>query len=454
MTNTELNLSQSLKESGKKLVQALNHLNKRYPGLIGELEGSRQPVHSVYGGAQLWKRSVPEKMGQLALRQLRIYAPDGDSLAQALGVQHSNSALNQKIYDRIVTKLQTEPIEDFRIDFEDGYGNRPDAEEDQQAKIAAEETAAGMSGGTLPPFIGIRIKPMTLELWQRSLRTLGLFVSTLLSKTANKLPDGFTVTLPKVTCSEQVRLLVSALRQLEQSHGLMEGSLGMELMLETTQSVIGMNGEVKIPELVDAAEGRCRGVHFGTYDYTACCDIVAEHQQMTNPVCDFAKHMMQVSLGGTGIWLSDGATNIMPVPPHKGEYLSDEQKEENLRVVHKAWKTAYDNCIHSLSSGYYQGWDLHPAQLIVRYAAVFRFFLEGYDSSCERLKNFVEKAAQATLVGDVFDDAATGQGLLNYFLRGLNCRALSEDEALATGLTADEIHGKSFLKILEKRKKM
>lgn len=454
MTNPELNLSQSLKEPGKKLLQALEVLNKRYPGLTGDLEGLRQPVHSVYGGAQLWKRSVPQKMGQLALKQLRTYAPDGDTLANALGVRQSNSILNKKIFDRIVDKLQTEPVEDFRIDFEDGYGNRPDAEEDQQAKIAAEETAASMAEGTMPPFIGIRIKPMTLELWQRSLRTLGLFVSTLLNHTANKFPDGFTITLPKVTCKEQVHLLVSALKQLEQSHGLTEGSLSLEIMLETTQSVIGDKGEVKIPELVEAAEGRCRGVHFGTYDYTACCDIVADHQKMKNPVCDFAKHMMQVSLGGTGIWLSDGATNIMPVPPHKGEYLSDEQKDENLKVVHKAWKTAYDNCRHSLASGYYQGWDLHPAQLIVRYAAVFRFFLEGYQSSCERLKNFVEKAAQATLVGDVFDDAATGQGLLNYFLRGLNCRALSEEEALATGLTSEEIQGKSFLKIIEKRKKI
>jgi hypothetical protein len=174
---------------------------------------------------------------------------------------------------------------------------------------------------------------------------------------------------------------------------------------------------------------------------------------MLHPACDFARHVMQVSFGGTGIWLSDGATNIMPVAPHRGE-LTEEQEEENRRVVHRAWKLHYDHVRHSLANAFYQGWDLHPAQFATRYAAVYTFFLEGLDAASERLSNFVAKAAQATLVGDVFDDAATGQGLLNYFLRAINCGALTEREALdLTSLSLDELRSGSFVKILHNRQK-
>ena len=85
------------------------------------------------------------------------------------------------------------------------------------------------------------------------------------------------------------------------------------------------------------------------------------------------------------------------------------------------------------------------------HAAVYSFFLESREEAAARLESFVEKAAQATLLGNIFDDAATGQGLLNFFLRGINCGALTEDEALATGLTLEELRGRSFVKILNPR---
>ena len=125
----------------------------------------------------------------------------------------------------------------------------------------------------------------------------------------------------------------------------------------------------------------------------------------------------------------------------------------NRASVHHAWALHYADVRRSLIQGFYQGWDLHPAQLATRYAAVYAFFLEGLDAAGQRLRNFVAKAAQATLVGDVFDDAATGQGLLNYFLRGINAGALTEEEATArTGLTLEEFRGRSFLRIMEGRK--
>jgi len=231
--------------------------------------------------------------------------------------------------------------------------------------------------------------------------------------------------------------------------------LKMEMMIETTQSIINAEGLINLPLLLFASRGRCVAAHFGTYDYTASCSITAAHQHMMHPACDFAKHMMQVSYAGTGLWLSDGATNIMPVGPHRataGAPLTQDQIDENRAVVHRAWKLHYDHIQHSLVGGFYQGWDLHPAQLPTRYAAVYSFFLESLDAASERLRNFVEKAAKATLVGDVFDDAATGQGLLNYFLRAINCGALTEEEAMKlSSLTHDELRSGSFVKILKNR---
>jgi hypothetical protein len=249
------------------------------------------------------------------------------------------------------------------------------------------------------------------------------------------------------------------LGRLEKQFGLSEGSLKFEMMIETPQSIINHNGKINLPILLTAADGRCVAAHFGTYDYTASCNITAAHQHMLHPACDFAKNMMQVSLAGTGVWLSDGATNIMPVAPHRfvegGEPLTAEQIDENRDVVHRAWKLHYDHVRHSLTNAFYQGWDLHPAQLPTRYGAVYSFFLESLEAASERLKNFVEKAAKATLVGDVFDDAATGQGLLNYFLRAINCGAITEDEALKlSGLSLDELRSASFVKILKARQEL
>jgi hypothetical protein len=312
--------------------------------------------------------------------------------------------------------------------------------------------ARGMKEGTLPPFIGIRIKPFTEELRERSMRTLDIFVTTLVKATGGKLPANFVITHPKLQVVEHVSCLIEVLELLEEKLGLAAGSLKIELMVETPQSIFNDKGEMSLPILVKAGKGRVTGAHFGTYDYTAGCNITALHQRMDHPACDFARHAMQVALAGTGVFLSDGATNVMPVAPHRGEGLTQDQIAENRLVVHRAWKLHYDHCMNSLVNAYYQGWDLHPAQLSTRYAAVYAFFLEGLPAATARLKNFIEKAAQATLVGDVFDDAATGQGLLNFFLRGINCGALTEEEALVTGLTLDELRGRSFVKILANRR--
>ena len=432
------------------LRQANEQFAKHYPGETGR----RQPVHTVYGGAHLFKSDSAQRLGSLARRSLEQFAPDAATFAKAIGLP-GGTDLHATIYQRVTEKLQREPVEDFRIDFEDGYGNRPDAEEDGHAASAAAEVAEGYKNQTLPPFIGIRIKPFNEELRARSFRTLETFVTNLVERNNGKLPDNFVVTLPKITIPEQVAALVALLKRLEKNTSLAGGSLKFEMMIETTQSIIDHRGQLTLPLLLDQAEGRCVAAHFGTYDYTAGCSITAAHQHMLHAACDFAKHMMQVSFAGTGVWLSDGATNIMPVAPHRapeGGALSPHQIDENRDTVHRAWRLHYDHIQHSLVNAFYQGWDLHPAQLPTRYAAVYAFFLESLDAASERLKNFVEKAAKATLVGDVFDDAATGQGLLNYFLRAVNCGAISETEAVErSGLTLPELRSASFVKILKNR---
>ena len=182
---------------------------------------------------------------------------------------------------------------------------------------------------------------------------------------------------------------------LENKNGLAAGALKIEPMIETPQAIINARGEIALSSLIDAAEGRCQSIHFGVYDYTASCGITAAHQTMRHPACDFARQMMLVSTAGTGIHLSDGATNILPVGPHRaseGQSLTDHQKWQNREAVHGAWRLGFEDNMHSLRNGYYQGWDLHPAQFVTRYAAVYRFFLGSLQSASSRLKTFVEKA--------------------------------------------------------------
>lgn len=437
------------KSSTGKILSGLKNSNlklkKTFPGDSPE----RQPVQTVYGGAQLFKKTTAKRMGELALKSFEEYAPNHHTLREIFGIENENLA--EIVHSKVKHKLKTEAVEDFRIDFEDGFGFRPDKEEDAAAEFTASETAAGMSEDILPPFIGIRIKTFTEDSKQRAIRTLDIYLSTLLKITKRKLPDNFVVTLPKVTDTVQVASLVKVFEMLEQKLKLRKGSLKMELMIETPQSVFDANGRANLLPLVGASKGRCKAAHFGVYDYTASCDVTAMLQTMRHPVCDFARNMMKVCLAGTGIWLSDGATNIMPVGPHRGENMSGIQRRENIEAVYNAWKISYDDIMHSLNNAFYQGWDLHPAQIPVRYVAVYTFFLSGLRQASLRLRNFIDKAAQATLVGDIFDDAATGQGLLNYFLRALNCGAITEEEVMQTGLSIDEIRLKSFLKIMEKR---
>jgi citrate lyase beta subunit len=435
-------------EASAALREANLAFARRYPG-----EGSAlQPVHTLIEGAQHFTFDVSARRGAVALHALDSYAPDAHTLGDALGI--TNHPALDAIALRVRQKLQREPLEDYRIDFEDGYGMHGNVDEDREVARVAAEIARGCRERTLPPSIGARIKPLTEELRERSVRTLDVLTTALVD--AGSLPSRWVITVPKVTVVEQVAYIVAVLRNLERSLGLGDHTLLFEIMVEVPQAIIDSRGRSLLPRLLDASDGRLTAIDFGTYDYTAGCNITAAHQRLRHPACDFAKHVIQTSFAGTGVRITDGSTAVLPVALHaepdgRGE-LSAEQRAENRMAVHAGWLLHFADVRYSLAGGFYQGWDLHAAQLVSRYAAVASFYLEGVERAGARLYGFLNKAARATLVGGVLDEPATGQGLLGFFLRGMQAGAITEAEAVAlTSLSPDELRQRSILSILKAR---
>ena len=409
---------------------------------------ARSPVHVVYGGAHLFKADTAQKLGLIALKNLREYAPDVERFAEVFAL---NSEISQTVFERVKAKLETEAVEDFRIDFEDGYGFRPNSEEDADAIKSSDELAKAFQEKAISPFSGFRIKSFAPETAQRAIRTLDLFLSNLLEKTGGKLPPNFVVTLPKVEHENQVAALSELLAEFETRNSLLEKSLRLEILIETPLAIVNERGEINLRKLVEAADGRCTGAHFGAYDFTSAFGIAAEHQHLRHPLCDFARNWMQIALAPLGIRLSDSVTTQLPVAVHRGESLSETQLTENREAVWMAWREHFSNVTYSLSNGFYQSWDLHPAQLPARYAAVYAFFAETMDSSAKRLRAFLDRATKASLTGNQFDDAASANGLLNFFEMALNCRAIEETEILEkTGLSAGEVRI-SFAEIMQRK---
>lgn len=395
----------------------------------------RQPVHTVYGGAHRFRADTVAQLGAIARETLRTHVADAGVLSAVTGMDAAHASL---VHERVAAKLEREPVEDFRIDFEDGYGVHTDDEEDRHATEAAAQLACAVDRGTLPPFIGVRIKSFSAALYGRALRTLDLFLTALLERTG-RLPPAFAVTLPKVTVAAETAALHDRLAELETRFGLAPGCTRVEIMIETPRALIDARGVCAIPAMIEAAAGRCRGIHFGPYDYTSSLGIAGSHQSLHHPACDFARNVMQAAAAGTGVFLSDGPTKTIPL------------RTESRDVAHRAMRAHYDDIRRSLHHGFYQGWDLHPAQFPMRYAAVYAFFIEGAEAAGARLRNFLETMAQATTLGTVFDDAASAQGLLNFFTQGSSCGAFGEAEIVAAGVTLDELRSRSFTSIIEKR---
>ncbi len=390
-----------------------------YPGD----EGGRQPVHTLYVPAHRFSAATVAEHGREALRLLAVHGPDPASFGAAIGLDRG-SPVAAPVLERVRAKLGSEPVEDLRIDFEDGYGVRPDDEEDAAAAAAGRVVGQQLQTGTLPPFVGLRVKPFCEGLAERSVRTLDLFCGALLDASGGRLPDGFVVTFPKIVMPEHVAAFADVLGRLEERLDLDAGALRFEMQIETTQSIVNHLGELALRRMVDAAAGRCSGAHFGTFDYTAACGLVAAEQRITHPACDFSRHVMQVTLAGTGVRLSDGSTNVVPASGDRD-------------AVHGAWRLHAAHVAHSLRHGYYQGWDLHPAHLPSRYAAVYAFHLVDLDANCQRIASWVRRTAAA---GGVLDEPATVKALLSQLRRAVDCGAVGADEVLArTGVGAQAL---------------
>jgi citrate lyase beta subunit len=318
-------------------------------------------------------------------------------------------------------KLERVPVEDLRIDFEDGYGRRPDAEEDAAAERAARLVRAACEDGSAPPYVGIRMKCMEADVRERGIRTLDVFLTGLMD--AGELPGGLVLTLPKVSHPEQVAAMAQLCAEFESARRLPPGRLGFEIQIETTQSILGPDGRATVALMIDAAGGRATSLHYGTFDYSAACGVSAEHQAMDHPVADHAKAVMQTAAAGTGVRLSDGSTNIVPSGPEK--------------QVHDAWRLHHRLVQRSLARAYYQGWDMHPGHLPTRYAAVYGFYREGMERAAARLAAYTGSAGSDAAV---MDEPATARALSNYLLRGLDCGALSPGEVAAhSGLTRADL---------------
>jgi citrate lyase beta subunit len=394
--DTGLDLDRLADEVDERLEAADAALARAYPGG----RPGRQPVHTVYVPADRFRADLAAQYGAEALRTTHEHE------AVLLDLLDGDGALLQRVRD----KLGREPVEDLRVDFEDGYGARPDEEEDRAAELAARDLRAALADATAPPGSGIRFKSLERPTRRRGLRTLALFVTALTG--GGSLPDGFVVTLPKVTSVDQVEALVHVAGRLESGLGLAPRSLRFEIQVETPQAVLAADGTALVARMVHAGGGRCTGLHYGTYDYSASCGIAAAHQSLDHPAADHAKAVMQVAAAGTGVRLSDGSTNVLPVgsPDQVGAAWGN-----HLRLVRR-----------SLERGYYQGWDLHPAQLPTRYAATFAFYRGGLEAAGERLRNYVERQASGIL-----DEPATARALADFVLRGVDCTAVSADEVRA-----------------------
>ncbi|MDQ0603762.1 citrate lyase beta subunit [Streptomyces canus] len=384
-------------------------LERRYPGD----PGTRQPVHTVYVPGDAFAADTLRSWGDQAHAALDEHAPDAASFAAVLGL---SDELAEPVYSRVRAKLAREPIEDLRVDFEDGYQGK---DEDQDAARAARLIAEAYRNGTAAPYMGIRMKCMETAVRDRGIRTLDIFLTGLLE--AGGLPEGLVLTLPKVTYAEQVTAMVRLLEEFEKARGLEPGRIGFEIQIETSQSILATDGTATVARMIQAAEGRATGLHYGTFDYSACLGVSAAYQASDHPAADHAKAIMQVAAAGTGVRVCDGSTNVLPVGP--------------TAKVHDAWRLHYGLTRRALSRAYYQGWDMHPGHIPTRYAAVFAFYREGFEQAAARLARYANHTG-----GDVMDEPATAKALGGYLLRGLDCGALDIAEvARLTGLTRTDL---------------
>ncbi len=358
-------------------------------------------VHTLYLGAHRVEPGVHARIGEEARAAFETHAPDPGALAVGLGWPADDLAAS--VHARVTAKLQTEPLEDLRVDFEDGYPGSAE-DEDDHARLAADVLADDR-----PRRFGLRIKPFTAGRARRSLATLEAFC-TRLAERLGTLPTGLVITLPKATQVDEAFALAEAAQRLEDRLGS-DGGIALEMMVEVPWALFDAEGRLTLPALVSAAGERLVGIHLGVYDYTAAAEVPAPQQGLAHPSCDFVRSLLTVACGGRGLTLSAGSTNVLPVGDQ----------------VHAAWRRSAADIEHILQRGYPHGWDLHPAQLPIRFAAVYRHYLAGMEHVLERLSGYLAAGGAATDGAATLDDAPTAAALWAFVRRATACGAVDPD---------------------------
>ncbi|HUG84611.1 MAG TPA: hypothetical protein VMM13_08590 [Euzebya sp.] len=377
----------------------------------------RQPVQVLYVPADKVGPSVVADAGAKALDLLRRHAPTPEALATATGMDADAPA--EAVWQQVQAKLGREPLEDLRVDFEDGYLGAADDAEDADAQRTGAIVGRLAVDGTGSPFVGLRVKPFCDGTARRSVQTLDIFLAALLAETGGTLPGGFVVTFPKIMSTAHVAAFADVLAALEDTHGLVEGTLGFEAQIETTQSVLDDGGTVALRAIRRVSAGRLRSVHFGVFDYTAAVGLPAGGQRLTHPACDVARHLMQITFAGTEVRLSDGSTNARPAA-------------DTAEAVHRVWRRHADDVRHSLAHGFVQGWDLDASHLVSRYAVIYADLLTGIEEVMDRLAAWYGQ----TTPGEVLDEPATVTVLHRVLRRAIDCGAVTAEDAVARGALA------------------
>ncbi|GAB3141595.1 DUF6986 family protein [Microbispora hainanensis] len=352
-------------------------------------EPAWQPVHTVYVPADRVTAEIVQQWGHAATDLLHrlLFTP-----AELAALFDLDLDLAQPVHDRVRRKLHAEPIEDLRIDFEDGYGVRSPEEEDRHAESAAAAVAAMHEAGTLPRRWGLRVKSFADGDPVRSVRTLDGFLTEVVRR-AGRLPDGFTVTFPKVLMEDYLHQFARCLEALERGLRLPSGTLRFEMQVEAPQTVLMLQ---RSADLVPSLCGRLAAAHFGVFDYTAALGLPPDEQRLDHPACDHARHVMQTTLSGTGVELSDGSLAAAPA--------SDAAAD-----VHALLRRHSALVSHSLRHGFYQGWDMDPSHLVSRFTTVYAFHLTCYEKYAERVRAWQERRAAS---GGLLDEPATIRTLI------------------------------------------
>lgn len=373
----------------------------RFPGPTP----GRHPVHTVFVPADQYHHGIVGEWGTAAADVLEEHGP----------VPGYDEAEWDALEPLVREKLQTEPIEDLRIDLSDG--NSPLTDDEHAARVVevARSLAASHADRSAPLSIGIRVPSLLAASRLRAVRTLDLLLDELLRAARAQvdrlgeglIPDGFRLTLPDVRSVVQVVAMVELCAALEAEYGLAPGKLRFDLEVANPQVIVGPDGSATIAQMIHAASGRCAGLQYRRADYAAALSVLGALDG-TDPAADHARLVMTAAAAGTGVPVSDSAVEL-PWPATSGE------------EVRAAWLLHGSTVARALRRGIFRGTDLYPLQLASRYAATYSFYLQGLPGAVDALSR--------CLLGNpsrVVGGRATIRSLAAFLARGLDAGAFGE----------------------------